>query len=495
MKSLLTGLSLGIVSFVFYSHTAAQLAPRTFNDIDVVFEADTGDLTDYYRLGPQFDVNERDYNNHLRHILFRPTTGWLYGTIRDSFSLDPDTALVALIALLAALNIVAAFLVLLVCHNTLGVALAFSLLYGLSYASVVSLSIPETFLGANLFFLVFLSAFLRLSKGRLYPLGAWLTLTALVGVAASYSLHFLSLIIPGLCYIVLVSCRESWQSLPRLEVSLRRLRGAFVSLGLVAVGASVTFDAWARTNNVGFGPSQLVLLVTGTVMVLGGVLGTRATLPASSLLVRIRRAFVHGIGMMVNVVRSLGTKRRIIGIYLSTGALCAGFVVAVPYVFLAGVGTAIEANTGVMARWSSFTNLLNITHVVSVVIRYLLYAVVSPVTAVKNAHELGDVVGYASVLRLPIVVAYVWWLVRAVVYLARHRSDRIEALMVWATCFAVFTVFFTPRAAMLWSGHLLMVIVLLLSYAFVANESRYRYLLLGVWIAALGANNVLTLSG
>lgn len=146
-----------------------------------------------------------------KHPLFSVTTTPLVNLLKVVFSLSSEQAILLVVALIAAVNIMLAYLILEEFIVPPLLAAWFSGIYALLFSNLIIFSVPETYATSNLAILVYLWVFLR-KRDHLARREA-LTLGALVGIASLFNPPLLSLWVIHTLY----SCsRNGFQEAVRL---------------------------------------------------------------------------------------------------------------------------------------------------------------------------------------------------------------------------------------------------------------------------------------
>ncbi len=126
-----------------------------------------------------------------KHPLFSVTTAPLVNLLKAVFPLSTEQAITLVVALIAAINIVLAYLILQECIVPPLLAAWFSGIYALLFSNLIIFSVPETYATSNLVILAYLWLFLR-KRDHLARQEA-LMLGALVGIASLFNPPLLSL--------------------------------------------------------------------------------------------------------------------------------------------------------------------------------------------------------------------------------------------------------------------------------------------------------------
>ena len=494
VKSILTGIFLGLIFFGFYYQSGSHLSQFVFNDTDIVYHADTGDFPKFYKYGDQPDYEERDEKNKLRHLLFRPTTGWLYRLIKNSFSLEADEAIVVLFAFLASLNIMLAYAFFVRLNGKLVDAGFFALLYGFSFSNVVFLSIPETIAGTGIAILLYMHAFLSFSRGSV-TLASSLVPAAFAALAGLFSLHMLSLLAPGFFFIVLTVCKENWPSDSQEPIRKRRAGVSLIVLGLLAIGLSFSTDYLMSSLSPGFGLQQIVLMAIGIAVACGGALLTVDQCATPTVIRGVRRNVLMTIDGLIYLLRPIRFNFVKISSYILAGTILMLLIVAIAYALLSDFDTTYKYNRHVINRYSSVLNLLNVYDISNVLITFLLYSVVSPVSELSNVMSLENYAGYFTLPKFPIIVTYVSFFGFAIVRYFKNRSDFIESLAVWMLILTIFHIYYLPDQVMLWSAQFLLPMMLFFYHTFIGVGSRYKYVFVFLFAVSMMLNNTITLYG
>jgi len=178
-------LAVFLIANVFYAFTVRLFAPVTFSAAGAVVGDPDEILPTMRRL--TFDGDIR------KHLLFSATTAPLVSFIQQSFHMTQDEAVVRVLALIAALNVVGVFILFRSFFSSVVLALLFTLAFAFFFSNLVIFSIPETYALSNLLVVLYLSALLRV-RDKL-DLRNSLALSLLAGLASLYHPPLLSLLV------------------------------------------------------------------------------------------------------------------------------------------------------------------------------------------------------------------------------------------------------------------------------------------------------------
>ena len=187
-KRLLPYALLFIFFFAFYYNNLIYFEPFVFDE-NVVFYADTAFMMRY--MG-SFRFNKK-------HLLFSPVVNPLVRLTRFLFSINENHAVIIVLALLAAINIVLAYAILKLFIKKERICVSFSIFYGFAFSNLIFFSIPETYVLTDLMILIYLCCLIRFKSDLTFK--KIILLSIIIGLGSLSNPPLFLLLVPN-CYIL-----------------------------------------------------------------------------------------------------------------------------------------------------------------------------------------------------------------------------------------------------------------------------------------------------
>lgn len=234
-----------LLFFMVYVCTASFLYPEVFYHQEAIFHADTEsgsymmkDESNYLIfLKKSFPWVEISRADRLRHISSMILQSFIYCTVRGLLPVGEDDAIILVLALLGAANVLVAHSALRHMLKNEEEAFFFSLFYGFAFSNLIFFSIPENYVATDLFVALYFYCLVRAQER--FSLKEALIFSVIIGVAALSNPPLISLLLPTWYFIHRVSSGNR----PLLLDLVCALGGFFIFYGL---SSFFVLDFWTK---------------------------------------------------------------------------------------------------------------------------------------------------------------------------------------------------------------------------------------------------------
>lgn len=150
-------------------------------------------------------------------------------------------------------------------------------------------------------------------------------------------------------------------------------------------------------------------------------------------------------------------------------------------------------------KWASLENFLYPKKILTVLVNFFFFSILSPVNYLPNRLGWGDFLTY---LKSPIGVClffFIFCLLCSSVYFVLTKKTDTQRLLIsfliWISMMFLFYIYFNPEESLLYSSQILLPLILIMANAFedLKSKPNLKYAILLILFVLLGINNTLAL--